>query len=116
MFNSIGALIHRDPQVVRNEVADFMSLNREACMHEMKLTDWIHFSQESTASVDEYIATMRSPSVWGGGLELMCMTILYKIRIHIVLQGTDKEIVLGDAANSPVRIGWSGSHYVPLYP
>lgn len=115
LFNSVGSLIGRDPQMVRQEVADFLSNNKQLNLNDMVLEDWIKFSQENTESVDDYIRSMRSSSVWGGCLEMICMTLMYNIRIHVQLQGTDTEIVVGNAANSPVRVLYNGAHYTPMH-
>lgn len=65
----------------------------------------------------EYVAKMRSPSTWGGALEIAAFIRLYNMNVEVV-NIRDKNskpiefVVLGNTKK--VRISWDGGHYEPI--
>jgi OTU domain-containing protein 4 len=95
---------------VRQQCVDFIELHRD------KYINWI---DESEKSFEDYCASMRNDSVWGGQVEVDGMSQLYKCTIIVFsARGIEAEHVykLKDRTRRTVRLCYTnGNHYDSVY-
>ena len=115
LFQSIGALLQKNPQVVRNEIVDFIIENQESKLNDMKLKNWVLFN-DNNQDFDEYTKSMRNPSEWGSALEIISAVILYDVKISIEYKSNVIEFGsdIIDESRPNLVLHYTGSHYTPL--
>jgi hypothetical protein len=68
-------------------------------------------------SLEKYVAKMRSPSTWGGALEIAAFIRLYNKNVEVVniRDKNNKPIEFVVSGNTTkVMISWNGGHYEPI--
>ena len=70
LFNDYGSK-HVD---VRNEICDFLEKNEKKFASFLLLDE----DQEDVCCFNEYVSRMRNDGEWGGDVEIVCATRLYK--------------------------------------
>lgn len=128
LFNSLSHFIPQtDPQAIRARICDYLQSN-SPIIDGMATHDVLQL--DSLTTPDQYIGAMRSPSTWGGAIEIQAACAIWNARIvvHDIRkgnsQGQEQTIeflpVSNDtinATNSPDKtftLEWSGGHYEPV--
>jgi hypothetical protein len=127
LFNSLSHFIPQtDPQAIRARICDYLQANLPI-IDGMATHDVLQL--DSSTSPDQYIGAMRSPSTWGGAIEIQAACAIWNARIvvHDIRSGHGQTIeflpVSNDATdatnatNSPDKtfeLEWSGGHYEPV--
>jgi len=68
-------------------------------------------------TLEQYVAKMRSPSTWGGALEIAAFIRLYNKNVEVIniRDKNSKSIEFVVSGNTTkVRISWNGGHYEPI--
>jgi hypothetical protein len=121
LFNSLSYFIPQtDPQAIRARICDYLQANSPIidgiATHDVLQLD-------SGTSPDQYIGAMRSPSTWGGAIEIQAACNIWNARIvvHDIRSCQKQSIeflpVANDTNNSPDKmfeLEWSGGHYEPV--
>lgn len=124
LFNSLSKFI---PDIssseLRQKICDFLLLDNlekynivNTCSLESDIKPSDVTSLEGM-TLGEYVAKMRSPSTWGGALEIAAFIRLYNMNVEVV-NIRDKNskpiefVVLGNTTK--VKISWNGGHYEPI--
>ena len=123
LFNSLSHFIAQtDPQAIRARICDYLQTN-SPIIDGMTTHDVLH--QDSGSSPDQYIGAMRSPSTWGGAIEIQAACNIWNARIvvHDIRSGHGQTIeflpVSTNATNAIANtfvLEWSGGHYEPQRP
>jgi hypothetical protein len=123
LFNSLSHFIEQtDPQSIRQRICDYLQ-SSSPIIDGMSTSDVLHM--DSGSSPDHYIAAMRSPSTWGGAIEIQAACNIWNARIivHDIRAGHGQTIeflpVATNATNATnaiktFRLEWSGGHYEPV--
>jgi hypothetical protein len=122
LFNSLSHFIPQtDPQAIRARICDYLQANLPI-IDGMSTHDVLQL--DSGSSPDQYIGAMRSPSTWGGAIEIQAACAIWNARIvvhdirsgHGPTQTIEFLPVANDATNAPDKtftLEWSGGHYEP---
>ena len=126
LFNSLSHFIPQtDPQAIRARICDYLQAN-SPIIDGMATQDVLQLDSFNTP--DQYIGAMRSPSTWGGAIEIQAACNIWNARIvvhdirghgHGQKQTIEFLPVANDTNNSPDKtftLEWSGGHYEPRRP
>ena len=122
LFNSIAHFIRDDMEVrgitnLRNEICEYISMNRTEKFGDVSIEEWIKFSNETEAigkTVDEYLLKMSHDSQMGGGIELAVASRIFNLIIKV--EHNQKIISEFNFSQTPVKeitLLYSGNHYDP---
>ena len=126
LFNSLSHFIPQtDPQAIRARICDYLQAN-SPIIDGMATHDVLQLDAFNTP--DQYIGAMRSPSTWGGAIEIQAACNIWNARIvvhdirsghrHGPGQGHGQTIeflpVSTNAADKTFELEWSGGHYEPV--
>jgi len=120
LFNSLSHFIAQtDPHAIRQRICDYLQANSPIidgmATHDVLQLDSLHPSEQ-------YIGAMRSPSTWGGAIEIQAACNIWNARIvvHDIRSGHGQPIeflpVSTVAADKTFELEWSGGHYEPRRP
>lgn len=106
LFDSLQIVL--STKNLRNQVCDYLTTNpiifdNLCAMDLVQLTNGI--------TLEGYISSMRHPETWGGGLELKCVSNIFKIRILVKTRTATIEILPKDAPVRTVTIAYLDEHY-----
>ena len=112
LFNSIGKLLDKNPQVLRNEICDYLQANN-------KLIDGLDTKAILKMESMNYVRNMRRPSSWGGAIEIQCACNICNCRINVLNirerpQRTIEFIPSNGKIERTLNISWTGGHYEPI--
>mmetsp|Transcript_15319 Transcript_15319/g.28845 ORF Transcript_15319/g.28845 Transcript_15319/m.28845 type:complete len:221 (+) Transcript_15319:88-750(+) len=83
LFRSISHQLHRDfgqrHDLVRHEICNFLEENKEDFSIFLLLDD----EEEDVRDFDSYVCEMRKAGTWGGDVEIVCASRLYKRNVTI---------------------------------
>jgi hypothetical protein len=114
LFNSLSALIGEPAQGIRLRICDWLATD-PAIMDDLPTSMVV--SIESGKELPAYVAHMRSPSTWGGAIEIRAFVKLWKrpVRVWAIRTRRWIEFPCSDAAvGSECKISWTGGHYEPM--
>jgi hypothetical protein len=109
---------------LRQKICDFLLLDNlekynipNTCSieeHDIKPSD---VAKLEGMTLEKYVSKMRSPSTWGGALEIAAFVRLYNKNVEVIniRDSSNKPIefvVLGNTTK--VSISWNGGHYEPI--
>ena len=119
LFNSLSHFIPQtDPQAIRQRICDYLQSNSPIIdgmdTHEVLQLD-------SPNSYEQYIGAMRSPSTWGGAIEIQAACNIWSVRIivHDIRSSQGQTpieflpISNTPPSDKPFELEWSGGHYEP---
>jgi hypothetical protein len=111
LFNSLAA--YTPGKNLRQEICDYLSTNPEL-IDGLCAADVIGI--ESGMGLEAYIQNMRSPSTWGGAIEIRAYCNIYKanVKVNVVATGQWIEFVHEQPERDDVRLRWTGGHYDPV--
>jgi hypothetical protein len=122
LFNSLSHLLGHDSFKIRQEICDYLEANRPI-MEGIETRDILNFERS------DYVAAMRSPSTWGGAIEIQAACMIWSVRI---LVQNRRDAIAGAGAGGvsvqdieflPVGAApthgtcvlyWTGGHYEPV--
>jgi len=120
LFNSLSHFIapQTDPQAIRARICDYLQTN-SPIIDGMTTHDVLQL--DSGSSLDQYIGAMRSPSTWGGAIEIQAACNIWNARIlvHDVRRMDHGQIieflpVSALTSDKTFALEWSGGHYEPI--
>jgi len=122
LFNSLSHFIPQtDPQAVRARICDYLQAN-SPIIDGMATHDVLQL--DSLTTPDQYIGAMRSPSTWGGAIEIQAACAIWNARIVVrdIRSGHGQTqsiefLPVSNAINSSDKtfeLEWSGGHYEPV--
>jgi hypothetical protein len=116
LFNSFSALIKEPAQSIRLRICDWLATD-PALMDDLSASMVV--SIESGKELPAYVAHMRSPSTWGGAIEIRAFVKLWKRPVRVWAIRTRRWIEFpydGPASDAgpECRISWTGGHYEPM--
>jgi len=117
LFNSLGRLLAKDPQALRQEICNYL----EAGSPVVEGLNTVDILTMEAGNPKTYIANMRRPQTWGGAIEIQAAAVLHSARIVVrnirSHQRGAKDIeflpVTG-TVGSTLTISWNGGHYEPV--
>jgi hypothetical protein len=119
LFNSLSHFIAQtDQQAIRQRICDYLQANLPI-IDGMTTHDVLQL--DSSQSSDHYISAMRSPSTWGGAIEIQAACNIWNARIVVhdtrlghghgqTIEFLPVSTVLPDKT---FGLEWSGGHYEP---
>lgn len=121
LFNSLSHFIapQTDPQAIRARICDYLQAN-SPIIDGMTTHDVLQLDSLNTS--DQYIGAMRSPSTWGGAIEIQAACNIWNARIvvHDIRGQEPKSIeflpVSTLTSDKTFTLEWSGGHYEPTRP
>lgn len=114
LFNSFSALIGEPAQAIRGRICDFLATD-PALLDDLSAS--LVIAIESGKQLVPYVQTMRSPSTWGGAIEIRAFVQLWKRAVKVYVIRTRRWIEFpytGSDAGSECKISWTGGHYEPI--
>jgi len=116
LFNSLGRLISKDPQALRQEICNYLEAGSPV-IDGMAPADVL--ALESGLAVGPYIARMRKTQSWGGAIEIQACAALQSARIivkNLRNRGQkDMEFLpLSGSVTTTLTVSWNGGHYEPV--
>jgi len=118
LFNSLGRLVSKDPQALRQEICNYLEAG-SPILDDMATADVL--ALESGIQAGPYIARMRSPQTWGGAIEIQACACLNSVRIIVKnLRNRDHNkkdmefLPLTGAVTATLTVSWNGGHYEPI--
>ena len=131
LFNSLSHFIPQtDPQAIRARICDYLQAN-SPIIDGMATHDVLQL--DSGSPPDQYIGAMRSPSTWGGAIEIQAACNIWNARIvvhdirghgHGQTSGQTIEFLpvstnatnTTNSSDKTFVLEWSGGHYEPRRP
>ena len=118
LFNSLHFFIPSfTPQQIRDKICDYLEQNNPV-MDGIE-TSLLLSLDASGGTAEQYISKMRSPSTWGGAIEIQAACNIW--RTSIIVQnrrGSENSniefIPVRGAAQSTISVQWTGGHYEPV--
>lgn len=86
---------------LRSEICSFINRNPQTKISDTPLQDWVKW--DTGTSVSDYSRKMASPSAWGGGIEMACVSQLKNVNVHVY------EVIRGGGASIKGASGVRGS-------
>lgn len=114
LFNSMSYFIKLDPQIIRNKICDYLETDPEL-MDGMKASEIVNI--ESNLPLNLYVARMRSPSTWGGAIEINCATKIfgYNFEVTNIRCVPNTVICFTNEGNESIgKMTWNGYHYTEI--
>lgn len=115
LFNSLDFFIREGSFNIRQKICNYLQENKPIIEG---LDTNIILGFENNDS-QKYIENMRSPSVWGGAIEIQAACNIWNLKI-IVKNYRDKNsidiefIPINLNIDKTIQIYWTGGHYEPL--
>jgi hypothetical protein len=115
LFNSLSFFIQKDSNEIRQLICDYLKENKPI-IEGMETSEVVQFENNN---VDNYIQNMRSPSTWGGAIEIQCACNIWNLRINVLNyrernNKTIEFIPLNKNIERTINIYWTGGHYEPI--
>lgn len=118
LFQSLGALAHFDPTVLRQSICDYLAANPDLMGDGTKAAEIVQWEQDGQR-LQTYVQKMRQSSEWGGGIEICAFVNMtaHKVIVHD-LRHNGRKIKFRPCHRYRTRkilhISWNGSHYEPM--
>lgn len=113
LYYSLGKAFKKNQQELRQIISDYLLRNRKMKINGMLLEEWI--SLEKDCGLDGYVRQMRMSGVWGGNMEMMVSSKIFRVNIFVLQRGQGKYKIVSsyvwanDARN--VFLIYDGVHY-----
>jgi hypothetical protein len=121
LFNSLSHFIPQtDPQAIRQRICDYLQAN-SPIIDGMDTHEVLQLDSTNSSDPEQYIASMRSPSTWGGAIEIQAACNIWSVRIivHDIRSSKGQTpieflpISNTPPSDTPFELEWSGGHYEP---
>ena len=113
LYYSLGKALKKTQQELRQIISDYLLKNRKMKINGMLLEDWV--SLEKDCGLDVYVRQMRMSGVWGGNMEIMVSSKIFRRNIFVLQKGQGKYKIVSsyvwanDARN--MFLIYDGVHY-----
>ena len=114
LFNSLSAFVPEPPQTIRQKICDFLATD-PGLYDDLSASTAILI--ESGLPLAPYIARMRSPSTWGGAIEIRSFVLLWNhsVKVWDIRQRRWIEFPTSKGGiENPYAVSWTGGHYEPM--
>lgn len=113
LFNSLSRLTGESAQQIRLKICDYL-INDPALYEDLSAS--LAVSIEKKMELPVYIQKMRSPSTWGGAIEIRAFVNLWQrpVKVWAILQKRWIEFPCQNPTGPECKISWSGGHYEPI--
>ena len=114
LFNSLSALEKSSSsQEIRAKICDWLSTD-PALLDDLSAS--VVIAIESGQSLEKYVQNMRSPSVWGGAIEIRAFVQLWNrpVRVWVIRTQRWIEFPCSLVSSSECKLSWTGGHYEPM--
>jgi len=112
LFNSLSAFVGEGPQQIRGKICDWLSTD-PALIDDMNAS--LVVLLESKKELDPYVQHMRSPSTWGGAIEIRAFVSLWKRPVRVWVIRTRRWIEFPcSEGGEECKLSWTGGHYEPI--
>ena len=113
LFNSMSYFLNEDPQIIRNKICDYLQ-NDRPIMQDLSTKTILELG-----GTKNYIQTMRSPSTWGGAIEIQAACNVWGISVNVIdVRTSNRNVVnfipINNTSSKTITLEWSGGHYEPL--
>jgi hypothetical protein len=121
LFNSLSHFIPQtDPQAIRQRICDYLQAN-SPIIDGMDTHEVLQLDSTNSSDPEQYIGAMRSPSTWGGAIEIQAACNIWSVRIivHDIRSSKGQTpieflpISNTPPSDTPFELEWSGGHYEP---
>lgn len=115
LFNSMSRLFPGapNPQEIRNKICDYLAAN--PTIIDLSMSDIIQ-ADGSSPDLQSYVQRMRSPSTWGGAIEIAAASQLWNCSFQVKVERTGNWIeFIHPEAQATYNLSWTGGHYEPLF-
>jgi hypothetical protein len=114
LFVSLGSCIGISPDRLRERVCDYLSQN--PFLYDSTTVETLLAWQDKT--LDDYVRRMRSPSSWGGAIEIKAVSNLAHRVIYVRMTPTGQTLTFSPETppaprGPPCHITWDGGHFEP---
>lgn len=115
LFNSLSRFVQENPQTIRQRVCDFLE-GDNILFDDVRSSDATMW--ENNTDLSKYVSSMRSPSVWGGAIEIKAFCEIWGVAVEVFsVQGKSLALFVPSVPSTKTaRLQWTGSHYTPLPP
>ena len=115
LFNSLQYFIQEDSLQIRNKICDYLQENKPI-IDGLETAEVLKFENNN---VNHYISKMRSPSTWGGAIEIQAACNIWSIKINVSnYRDAGNRIIefipLHGNFEKTIGIYWNGGHYEPI--
>jgi len=112
LFNSFSRLIGEPAQQIRLKICDYLSSDPQLSED---LSASLAIRIEKNQDLTMYVQQMRSPSTWGGAIEIRAFVKLWKRPVRVWAIRTKRWIEFPcEDGGAECKISWSGGHYEPM--
>ena len=111
LFNSFAALVGEDAQAIRGRICDWLATD-PALLDDLPASLVVEI--ESGQALDRYVSRMRSPSTWGGAIEIRAFVQLWKRPVRVWVIRSKRWIEFPFSEGEELKISWTGGHYEPI--
>lgn len=116
LFNSLSHFVHEAPQAIRGRICDYLA-GDPALVDDLSASLVVALETCGRMALPPYVARMRSPSTWGGAIEIRAFVQLWRrpVRVWVIRTRRWIEFPCGSEAAGPeCKISWTGGHYEPM--
>lgn len=118
LFNSLSRLVGEPAHTIRMKICDY--LVTDPSLYD-DLSASLAVSIEKNMNLSTYVQQMRSPSTWGGAIEIRSFVNLWKrpVKVWVIRQKRWIEFPYrsnqdNNENKNECKISWNGGHYEPL--
>ena len=115
LFNSLSHFIHENSLQIRLKICDYLQ-NNQPIIDGLDTHKVLNFE---SINAETYIQNMRSPSTWGGAIEIQAACNIWNLRINVKNyrdsnNRTIEFLPLNNNYNNTIHLYWTGGHYEPI--
>ncbi len=99
-----------NPQEIRNKICDYLAANPHTQM-DISMSEIVQ-ADGTSSNLSSYVQRMRSPSTWGGVIEIAAATELWNCSFYVKVERTGKIIeFIKEGSETKYGLSWSGADY-----
>lgn len=115
LFDSLSYFIGENSDNVRQKICDYLQSNLPV-VSGMETCSVLEFENQTASN---YIIGMRSPSNWGGAIEIQAACNIWKMSVNVRNNRdsngrTIEFIPIRGESEKTINIYWTGGHYEPV--
>ena len=121
LFNSLSYFLNQNSYEIRQTICNYLQ-NNGNIMDGLETKDILEILEIEEGG-NNYINNMRSPSTWGGAVEIQSACNIWNLKIIVKnIRDIDRNssnsliefIPLHNNINKTIYLEWSGGHYEPI--
>jgi len=112
LFNSFSALVGASSSEIRAKICDWLAAD-PMLMDDLSASAVIAI-EANGLPLDRYVAQMRSPSTWGGAIEIRAFVQLWKRPVKVWAIRHRRWIEFPCSEGQECKLSWNGGHYEPM--